>query len=108
MARGGKRPGAGRKQGAASVRSREIADKAAKAGITPLEVMLEAMRQSYVGGDLSEAAKHAAAAAPYVHPRLTDNKNTTRVIRSIEDLTNDELDALTDGASGEGAPDVRN
>jgi len=102
MTHGGKRTGAGRKPGGANVRTREIADKAAKAGITPLEIMLEAMRTSYEAGELAEAAKHAAVAAPYVHARLTDNKNTTRVIRSIEDLTSDELDALAADQGGEG------
>lgn len=108
MPRGGPREGAGRKEGAASKKTRDIADKAAKSKITPLEVMLEAMHTAYSGGDLTEAAKHAAVAAPYVHPRLTDNKNTTRVIRGVEDLTDDELAAL-EGGSGEdeagGGPD---
>jgi hypothetical protein len=98
---GGKRAGAGRRPGGANTRTREIADKAAKAGITPLEIMLEAMRSSYDKGELAEAAKHAAVAAPYVHARLTDNKNTTRVIRSLEDLTNDEIDALAADRGGE-------
>jgi hypothetical protein len=40
---GGKRPGAGRKKGSLTQKTREVAEKAASAGITPLEVMLEAM-----------------------------------------------------------------
>jgi hypothetical protein len=75
---GGARKGAGRKTGSATKRTREIADRAAENGITPLEFMLEVMRQE-PGPDLDprvylaavalrfEAAK---AAAPYVHPRL--------------------------------------
>ena len=42
--RGGKREGAGRKVGALTKRTREVAEKAAAAGMTPLEVMLENMR----------------------------------------------------------------
>lgn len=44
MARGGKREGSGRKNGAVTKRTREIADKAMADGISPLEVMLDNMR----------------------------------------------------------------
>jgi hypothetical protein len=44
MARGGKREGAGRKAGSLTVRNRQIADKAAEEGVTPLDVLLENMR----------------------------------------------------------------
>ena len=44
MARGGKRVGAGRKQGSLTTRTRKVAEKAAATGQTPLEVMLENMR----------------------------------------------------------------
>lgn len=67
--RGGKRAGAGRPKGAATKRTRDIADNAALEGITPLEFMLNRMRDELVPpGDRFEAAK---AAAPYIHPRLT-------------------------------------
>lgn len=76
--RGGQRIGAGRKPGAATKRTREIADRAMAEGITPLEFMLKIMRQEpaetddlklkFAQRDLQfEAAK---AAAPYIHPRL--------------------------------------
>lgn len=71
----------GRPKGSANVRTREIADRAAREGITPLEVMLAAMRHAYdmaaQSGDaeklelLSVAAEHAKSAAPYIHPRLS-------------------------------------
>lgn len=44
MARGGKREGAGRKQGALTKRTRETAERASAEGKTPLEVMLDNMR----------------------------------------------------------------
>jgi hypothetical protein len=44
VARGGKRPGAGRPPGAVTVRSAEVAAKALAEGKTPLEVMLDNMR----------------------------------------------------------------
>lgn len=76
--RGGARKGAGRKAGSATTKTREIADKAASEGLTPLEYMLEIMRDDSVETDDGrvmhdhramrfEAAK---AAAPYIHPRL--------------------------------------
>jgi hypothetical protein len=57
--------------GAANKRSKEIADKAALDGITPLEVLLNAMRHFDKAGDLEKAAFFAKDAAPYMHPRLT-------------------------------------
>lgn len=70
MGRGGKRAGAGRKPGSKNVLSREIADRAAKEGITPLEVMLKAMRLHVVQNEWDRAAAIAERAAPYMHPRL--------------------------------------
>lgn len=70
MAHGGKRPGAGRRAGSVTTKTREIADKAAAEGITPLEVMLQAMRQHHAQNDLDAAAAIAKDAAPYMHPRL--------------------------------------
>ena len=44
MSRGGKRVGAGRKQGSLTTKTRKVAEKAAETGQTPLEVMLDNMR----------------------------------------------------------------
>jgi hypothetical protein len=81
MPRGGARSGAGRRKGAATKLTREIADKAAAEGITPLEVMLGAMRALWgqatkdkeaVAVDLAQkAADIAKDAAPYMHPRVS-------------------------------------
>lgn len=68
--RGGARPGAGRKKGSATAKTREIADRAAAGGITPLEVMLEAMLSCRAQGEMLKAAMIAKDAAPYMHPRL--------------------------------------
>ena len=67
MPRGGVRLNAGRKVGAATKKTKEIAAKAAKEGISPLEYMLSVMRDSSDEDKRFEAAK---AAAPYIHPRL--------------------------------------
>ena len=93
MARGGSKPGerrGGRQKGAANKRTREIADKAVKGGITPLEVLLEEMRimhktvsESRASDDfdaqtlvmqVSELRSLAQAAAPFIHPRLQSSQ----------------------------------
>jgi len=66
--RGGKRDGAGRKKGALSTRTQEIAVAATASGITPLEFLLNTMRDETK--DYAQRLKAATDAAPYVHPRL--------------------------------------
>lgn len=70
MAHGGKRAGAGRRKGSATKRTREIADKAIGEGLTPLDVMLKAMRLHADAQRWDAAAEVAKDAAPYIHPRL--------------------------------------
>lgn len=78
MPRGGARPGSGRKKGAATRVTREVANKLVADGLTPLEVMLHAMRheaekQLQLKPDKrnwTAAAELACKAAPYMHPRL--------------------------------------
>lgn len=76
---GGRRPGAGRKPGSPTKRRREIIDKAADAGITPLELQLRAMRElwrrAHANGEMDvglaeKACQIARDCAPFVHPRL--------------------------------------
>ena len=69
VARGGKREGAGRPKGSASRKTREVADKAANEGLTPLEYMLKVLRDKESSDDDKRWA--AERAAPYIHPRLT-------------------------------------
>ena len=69
MARGGARPNAGRKAGAATKKTKEIADKAASEGITPLEFMLQIMRDP--GAEQRDRMAMAVSAAPFVHARLS-------------------------------------
>jgi hypothetical protein len=71
MARGGKRKGAGRKKGAATKKTRLIADLATADGITPLEIMLQAMRHHYRANDIALAVAIARDVAPYMHPKLS-------------------------------------
>lgn len=69
MARGGARPGADRPVGAANKRTREIADAAMTSGLSPLEFMLNVLRDE--SRDQAERMDAAKSAAPYIHPRLT-------------------------------------
>lgn len=93
--RGGARKGAGRKAGSATQKTREIADKAAAAGITPLEVMLEAMNAFRASGDLEKAASFAKDAAPYIHPKLAAIEHTGKDGGAIETVSRIELAPLT-------------
>ena len=68
MARGGKRDGAGRPAGAATKRTREVAEKATEEGITPLDFMLSVLRDETATMDNRMWA--AEKAAPYVHAKL--------------------------------------
>ncbi len=81
--RGGARANAGRKAGSATKKTREIADKAAADGITPLEYMLKVMRDDSDHEDPRVQAQREAmrfeaakAAAPYIHPRLAAIEHT--------------------------------
>lgn len=116
MARGGKRIGAGRKAGAATKRTRAIADKATAEGLTPLEVMLEAMRRHAKDEKWDEAASIAKDAAPYMHAKLASIQHTGRgggPIQTVDltKLSGDDLDRLEAilgplaGAAGDDAED---
>jgi len=66
---GGRRPGAGRKKGVPNKRTAERqAAFAASGEATPLDFMLQRMRDESLDG--RERMQAAAAAAPYLHPRL--------------------------------------
>jgi hypothetical protein len=67
---GGARTGAGRKKGGLTGRTREVAEKIAARGKTPLEVMITIMRRAERKKDDAMALDAAKAAAPYMHPRL--------------------------------------
>lgn len=98
---GGRRPGAGRKPGAVTKKTREIAEKAVQDGITPLEVMLEAMNSFREAGDLEKAAGFAKDAAPYVHPKLSAVEMNAKVqTRSLDEELSELNEADTDTEGG--------
>jgi len=84
MPRGGKREGAGRKAGAVTTRTREIADKAASEGLTPLEYMLQVLRDEAASKD--DRMWAAEKAAPFVHPKLAAVDHSGNLNVRIEDL----------------------
>jgi hypothetical protein len=56
----------------ANKRTHEIADAAVREGLTPLEYMLAVLRDESVEPDRRD--RMAAAAAPYIHPRLSSTQ----------------------------------
>ena len=97
MARGGARAGAGRPVGAATQRTREIADKAAASGLLPHEFLLAVVRGEAIDGavptfaDRLEAAK---AAALYFAPKLSSVDMKTRMVTSAAEMSDTELYAI--------------
>ena len=68
MARGGARPNAGRKKNTPNKASAAREARVAASGITPLDYMLQVMRDA--DADPKRRDDMAKAAAPFVHPRL--------------------------------------
>jgi hypothetical protein len=66
--KGGKRPGAGRKKGIPNRASAAREAAISASGLTPLEYMLNTMRDETK--PVAVRLDMAKAAAPYVHPRL--------------------------------------
>lgn len=99
IGRGGARKGAGRKPGSVTKKTREIAEKAAEEGITPLEYMLQVMRRKppvgLEGPQLLAAHmmrfEAAKAAAPYIHPKLSAVEHTGKDGGPMETVTRIEL-----------------
>lgn len=85
---GGKRKGAGRPKGART-RLTEEAIKKAGEGMTPLEFMLEALRND--ANDFDTRMDAAKAAAPYVHAKLSSVDQTVTHKQDAADFTLDEL-----------------
>lgn len=88
-ARGGARPGAGRKKGSPNKATQAQREAVVQSGKTPLEYLLDVMRDA--GRDLSARLDAAKAAAPYVHPKLSSVEMKANVSLSHEDAL-DELE----------------
>lgn len=68
MARGGKRSGAGRPKGSRNVKTLEQVEAIVSEGITPLDYMLQILRDETQ--EQSARLDAANKAAPYVHAKL--------------------------------------
>ncbi len=66
--RGGKRVGAGRPAGARNRRTVEMQTAVEQSGITPLEFLINIMRDETA--DMRTRLEAARGAAPFVHPKL--------------------------------------
>lgn len=96
MSRGGKRDGAGRPSGAVTTRTREAAELAAEAGLTPLDFMLSVLRDE--GQSMENRCWAAEKAAPYVHAKLASVEHTGKDGGPISTVSRIELVALTNDA----------
>lgn len=109
---GGPRPNSGRKRGTknpATIAREELLEEvavraadAADIGIeaTPLDFMLNIMRDPESPAAMKfEAAK---AAAPYVHPRLSQVESRVTRVNDVSDLTIEQIDELLAGRLAEG------
>lgn len=93
---GGRRPGAGRKKGSPNKKTAELQKAVEESGVTPLEFMLNIMREPITGLEPKDQLQAmmlrfeaAKAAAPYVHPRLSSvdmKASVTSHEASIDDL----------------------
>ena len=74
---GGARQNAGRKRGTPNVKSAEVIAKALEEGITPIEFMLNIMRDE----DADPKERHWAAekCAPFIHPRPAPIPRTVEI-----------------------------
>jgi len=109
----GKKTG-GRTKGTLNRRTaaiKAVMDEGALEGITPLEVMLGAMRDAWEKGDKAQAANFAKDAAPYLHPRLAnvqhsgDAENPVETVTRIE-LTSPEADNGTHRTTAQAHPHI--
>lgn len=76
MARGGKRPGAGRKKGAVARVTAQARKKALESGISPLDYMLKVMRSTKA--ETKRRDDMAKAAAPFCHTRAIEHSGPNR------------------------------
>lgn len=75
--RGGKRSGAGRPKGAPNKATRKRQQEIAESGLTPLDYMLQIMRDEANPPEMRMDA--ASKAAPYVHPKLASVAHSGKV-----------------------------
>jgi hypothetical protein len=73
--------------------------------MTPLAVLLQAMRLKWLAGDHDAAAALARIAAPFVHARPGRAGATVASERELQALTDAQLETLLDTARTKAPPD---
>lgn len=101
MAKGGARPGAGRKPGVPNKRTAEKTAEIEASGLTPLDYLLSVMRDELL--DREARVDAAKAAAPYVHAKLAAVELSGGLAFSHEDALAelDEPEGAGDPASSQ-------
>lgn len=83
--KGGAREGAGRKKGSPNKKTAETQKAVEESGVTPLEYMLQVMRDPM--NEAKERLSAAVAAAPYVHAKLSSVELTGKDGGAVEITT---------------------
>lgn len=73
-------------------------------GITPLEVMLNAMRGAWEAGKTAEAHEFAKDAAPYIHPRLAAVDHSGSMSITTQEQAMDEIEQAASQLEADGKP----
>lgn len=105
MARGGKRPRAGRKRGAVTKRSAAAANKLVQSGALPLEILVESMRTAWTDGEMDKACALARDVAPYFHARVSPKDAPVKLEGLNGTLSEKSEVVLSAMASGEITPE---
>jgi hypothetical protein len=71
--------------------------------LSPLEVMLRAMRKAWDTGDMAAAANFAKDAAPYLHPKLSSIEHKGDPDNPLEQNSRVELVVVDANDQGHGA-----
>lgn len=93
IGRGGARKGAGRKKGSPNRKTMQIQQEIERSGLTPLEYMLEVMRDP--NEESQKRLSAANMAAPYCHAKLSSVELTGKDGAPMQTVTRIELIAMT-------------
>jgi len=94
---GGARQGAGRKKGASTTMNEAARKSALASGQSPLEFLLNAMRDN--GRDFHTRLDAAKAAAPYIHAKLSNVDMTAKIEKDVTALSDAELLSIAAASS---------
>ncbi len=91
--KGGTRSRAGRKPNVETRITREVVERVAASGVTPLEAMVQIMHASLGAKKYAMALRAAMGAAPYMHPRLAavQHKVALTVEKRPEQMSDAEI-----------------